>query len=68
MHDKHLNIPYARTNIYKFSFLPRAIRLWNRIPNSLINSNNIEAFKATIKEIMEFAFSFHALCKHIVFI
>ena len=62
---KHLSVPYARTNIYKFSFLPRATRLWNSLPNSLINSNNVETFEATIKE-MEFSFSFHALCKHIL--
>ena len=51
MHDKHLNIPYARTNMYKFSFLPRAIKLGNSLPNALIlDSKNIVAFEAKIKE------------------
>ena len=51
MHDKHLNIPYARTNIYKFSFLPKAIKLWNSLPNALIlDSKNVVAFEVNIKE------------------
>ena len=52
MHDKHLNIPYARTNIYEFSFLSRAIKPWNSLPNSLfLNTDNIEAFEAKIKDM-----------------
>ena len=51
LHGRHLNIPYARTKIYEFSYLLRVIRLWNSLPNFLINNSNVEAFKATIKEM-----------------
>lgn len=38
MHTMHFDIPFARTDTYKFSFLPRAIRIWNNLPRSFVNS------------------------------
>ena len=52
MHNKHFHVPFARTNIFKLSFLPRAIRLWNRWPSFAVNSNlDIAAFEVLLKEI-----------------
>ena len=52
MHNEHFNVPFARTNIFKFRFLPRAIRLWNRLPSFAVNSNlDMAAFEVLVKEI-----------------
>lgn len=52
MHNNHFNVPFVRTNIFKFSFLPRAIRLWNRLPSFAVNSNlDIAAFEVLVKEM-----------------
>ena len=31
-------VPYARTDIYKYSFFPDTIRDWNALPASIISS------------------------------
>ena len=31
-HDAKLLVPFARTDVYKHSFFPSAIRLWNSLP------------------------------------
>ena len=31
-------VPYARTDIYKYSFFPDTIRDWNALPESIISS------------------------------
>ena len=39
--NQHLmafQVPYARTDIYKYSFFPDTIRYWNALPASIISS------------------------------
>ena len=53
------NVPFARTNIFKFSFLPRAIRPWNRLPSFAVNSDlDIAAFEVLVKK-MQFSYAVH---------
>ena len=45
MHSKHLITIATRTNVYKFSFLPRTIVDWNNLSKEVIEySNNIDLF------------------------
>ena len=37
-HSKAFQIPIAKTDVYKDSFFPQAIRDWNALPDSLISS------------------------------
>lgn len=37
MNSEHYVPPYTRTNIYKFSFLPRAIVNWNSRPQRAVD-------------------------------
>ena len=37
---------FARTNAYKFSFFPRAIPLWNGLPNSAVSAESVTDFQA----------------------
>ena len=36
MHTKHLMVPFAHTNVFKFSFVSHSIVAWNSLPQSLI--------------------------------
>ena len=37
-HPKAFQVPYARTDIYKYSFFPDTIRDWNALPAAIIFS------------------------------
>ena len=37
-HFRWGKVPYARTDIYKYSFLPETIRDWNALPAAVISS------------------------------
>ena len=43
-HNKYLQ-PATRTDVYKYSFFPSAIKLWNTLPEELIDAKTIDEFK-----------------------
>lgn len=51
MHSKHLTQPFSRTNVLKYSFIPRALAAWNTLPQSIIDlSDNVNAFEAMLRK------------------
>ena len=52
-HDKKLEVPQARNNIRGHSFAARNIAAWNRLPNNVVNSRNLDVFKANIDEFLQ---------------
>ena len=40
--------PVTRIDSYLYSFFPSSIKLWNALPNYVIDSTNIEQFKQRI--------------------
>ena len=38
-------VPFCRTDVFKFSFFPSAIRLWNQLPNNLATAASLEVFR-----------------------
>ena len=40
--------PFTRIDSYLYSFFPSSIKLWNALPNYIIDSTNIEQFKQRI--------------------
>ena len=38
---QHYNLPYARTDVYKSSFFPSTIKLWNNLQPAILNSTTI---------------------------
>ena len=36
MHNSYYITIYARTNIFKFSFVPRTVKDWNSLPRSAV--------------------------------
>ena len=45
--SKYIHL-YLRIDSYKFSFFPRAIRLWNSLPNHVTQSVSFDSFKHSI--------------------
>ena len=39
----------CRTNIYKYSFFPRSVKEWNKLPETIIEAANTEAFKLALR-------------------
>ena len=51
-HSKHFNIPFAGTEVYKNSFVPRVLRWWNSLLQSLIDvSSSPGLFQARLTEL-----------------
>ena len=44
-HNQRFVTPFARTDTYLNSFLPSTIKLWNSLPDSLIELDDINQFK-----------------------
>ena len=47
-HVKNLQVPYARTDIYKFSFGPCACATWNKLPDNVKDIKHFDLFKTSI--------------------
>ena len=48
-HQPKLMVPYARTDIYRYSFFPSTIKLWNTLHQDSISACSLEAFAATLE-------------------
>ncbi|KAK3084597.1 hypothetical protein FSP39_016077 [Pinctada imbricata] len=48
--NENINIPPCRLNIYRKSFVPSTISLWNNLPIDVRNSTNINQFKKRLDE------------------
>ena len=47
-HQSRLMVPYSKTDIHRTTFFPSAIRLWNQLPESLVNASSLDVFKSGI--------------------
>jgi len=50
VHDQMYQVPFARTDIYKYSFFPATVRMWNALPASVIQFGALSSFKAGISD------------------
>ena len=48
-HQQKLRVPHARTDAYKHSFFPSAIRLWNALEPSAVTAPTLPIFKTKVK-------------------
>ena len=39
-HERNLLVPYARTDVYKYSFFPHAASLWNKLHKTIKRLNH----------------------------
>ena len=47
-HQSRFMVPYSRTDTHRTAFFPSAIRLWNQLPESLVNLSSLDVFKTGI--------------------
>ena len=47
-HSKRFMLPTTRLNSYKHSFFPSAIKIWNSLPQHVIDLTDIEEFKHSL--------------------
>ena len=45
-HSIKFLVPHTRTSVYRNSYFPQAIRLWNSLPGSLVVADSLDSFKA----------------------
>ena len=50
-HDQRIIVPYSRTQNHQYSFIPDATRIWNKLPQSLVDSKNLEALKKGTEKV-----------------
>ena len=48
-HQHRYRVPFCRTTIYRESFFPSTIRLWNQLPEEAIIAESLESFKTRIQ-------------------
>ena len=51
-HSLSLQIPHTRTDIYKSSFFPSAIRLWNKLTENVVTADTLDSFKSRAHQIV----------------
>ena len=44
-HDQMYQVPFARTDTYRYSFFPATVRMWNLLPADAIQCQSLETFK-----------------------
>ena len=47
-HERNLLVPYARTDVYKYSFFPHAASLWNKLHKTIKETQSLDIFKSRI--------------------
>ena len=52
-HNQNFIIPFARTDTYLNSFLPSAINLWNSLPDSLVELDDLNQFKDDLNQFKD---------------
>ena len=40
-HQFKFNVPYANKDIFKFSYFPRTVVDWNRLPEAIVSSSSL---------------------------
>ena len=51
-HNRRYKTPFSRIDIHKFSFFSATIRLWNSLPDSIVNLDSPEAFRKSATDFL----------------
>ena len=49
--SQHYMLPFCRTDVYRHSFFPSGIRLWNQLPEHVATAKTLESFKAGLADL-----------------
>ena len=47
-HERNLLVPYVRTDVCKYSFFPHTISLWNKLHETIKETQSLDIFKSRI--------------------
>ena len=47
-HQHTIEIPYAKKDVYKYSFCPRTSRAWNALDQKSVQATSVESFRGTL--------------------
>ena len=50
-HSQRYMLPFCRTDVYRHSFFPARIRLWNQLPEHVATAQTLESFKAGLADL-----------------
>ena len=51
-HDQKRIVPHSRTQNHQYSFIPDATRIWNKLPQTLVESKSREVFRKGTDELI----------------
>ena len=49
--SKRYMLPFCRTDVYRHSFFPARIRLWNQLPEHVATAQTLDSFKAGLADL-----------------
>ena len=47
-HERNLLVPYVRTDVYKYSFFSHTASLWNKLHQTIKETQSLDIFKSRI--------------------
>ena len=50
-HSQKFIVPFARTDVFQHTFFPDAIRLWNSLPEDVVNCTSVDQFRSEVQRI-----------------
>ena len=50
LNDRAFSAIFCRTNQFSRSFLPYICKIWNKLPNSVVNSPDLQSFKTAVND------------------
>ena len=50
-HNQKFHVPSTRTTCMRSTFFPDTIRLWNQLPQRVVDSPNLEVFRTRVKDV-----------------
>ena len=50
-HSMKYLVPFTRTSVYRQSFFPDGIRIWNSLPQELVNCTSTTSFKVGVQTV-----------------
>lgn len=52
-HSKHIRPHQTKCDMFKYSFFPRAIEIWNALPNEIVECRSVEEFIAKLEPFFD---------------
>ena len=51
-HNIQLKEVFARTDVFKYSYVPQTVKDWNELPDDIVSSESLSSFKTRLAEYL----------------